>query len=119
MRCIVGRQRGLVQWVKGGFGLGFDRLIPDEPRYSVTGNEVSGEHFLRIENATIDDDAEYQYQVLSRGMQKPIWANAHLTVLIPPASVEIQGHKHGARIQTREKEKIVLECLVCNAKPAA
>ena len=38
---------------------------------------------------------------------------------VPPTSVEIVDHKVGARIQTRENEEIVLQCVVRNAKPAA
>ena len=38
---------------------------------------------------------------------------------VPPASVEIKDYKPAARIQTREKEEIVLQCLVRSAKPAA
>lgn len=36
---------------------------------------------MRIENATLDDDAEYQCQVGPKGSQKPIRANALLNVL--------------------------------------
>ena len=124
MRCIVGHQQGRVNWGKHGERrpkgpIEYDRIIPDYPHYSIIGNAESGEHFLRIENATMDDDASYQCQVRKSGEQNWIQANAHLTILSPPASVEIQNYKPGARVQTRVKEKIVLECLVRNAKPAA
>jgi hypothetical protein len=36
---------------------------------------------MRIENATLDDDAEYQCQVGPKGSQKPIRSDARLTVL--------------------------------------
>lgn len=42
---------------------GFNRSIPGYPRYSMTGDPLQGIHNLKIENATLDDDAEYQCQV--------------------------------------------------------
>lgn len=45
------------------------------------GSEENGEHHLRIENATLDDDAEYQCQVGPKQPSKPIRADARLTVL--------------------------------------
>lgn len=60
---------------------GFERTIPSFPRYTIVGNEETGEHHMRIENATLQDDAEYQCQVGPRGLSKPIRANAQLTVL--------------------------------------
>ena len=47
---------------------------------------MSGEHFLRIENATTDDEAEYECQAGPRGKQKGIRASAHLNVLVAPAA---------------------------------
>jgi hypothetical protein len=41
------------------------------------------------------------------------------TPTVPPTTVEIIDHSPGARIQARETEEIVLQCLVRNAKPAA
>lgn len=119
LRCKVGNQQGRAQWTKDGFALGFDRSIAAFPRYAVTGSDQLGEHHMRIENATLDDDAEYQCQVGPKGSQKPIRANALLNVLIPPTSVEIKDYAAGARIQTRENEEMVLQCIVRNAKPAA
>ena len=118
MRCIIGRQQGFAIWRINEIFLTLERL-PFFPRYKVIDNEESGEHFLRIENATIKDDAEYECQVVYHGTQKKIQARAHLTVLIPPASVHIQEREPGERIQTKEKEEIVLQCVVIKAKPAA
>ena len=47
----------------------------------MTGSDDQGEHHMRIENATLEDDAEYQCQVGQRGLAKPIRADARLTVL--------------------------------------
>lgn len=63
------------------FVTGFERTIPSFPRYTIMGSEEQGEHNIRIENATLDDDAEYQCQVGPRGLSKPIRADAQLTVL--------------------------------------
>ena len=60
---------------------GFERTIPSFPRYTVTGSDDQGEHHMRIENATLEDDAEYQCQVGPKGLAKPIRADAQLTVL--------------------------------------
>ncbi|XP_046635770.1 synaptogenesis protein syg-2-like isoform X3 [Daphnia pulicaria] len=119
LRCRVGNQQGRAQWTKDGFALGFERTIPSFPRYTIMGSEEQGEHNIRIENATLDDDAEYQCQVGPRGLSKPIRADAQLTVLIPPTSVEIVDHTTGSPIMSREGEELLLQCLVRNAKPAA
>ncbi|XP_059352881.1 nephrin-like [Daphnia carinata] len=119
LRCRVGNQQGRAQWTKDGFALGFERTIPSFPRYTIMGSEEQGEHHIRIENATLDDDAEYQCQVGPRGNSKPIRADAQLTVLIPPSSVEIVDYVAGSRIMSREGEELLLQCLVRNAKPAA
>lgn len=63
------------------FVTGFERTIPSFPRYTIMGSEDQGEHNIRIENATLDDDAEYQCQVGPRGLSKLIRADAQLTVL--------------------------------------
>ena len=55
--------------------------MPSFPRYSMTGNDEKGEHHLRIENATLEDDAEYQCQVGPKGNAKPIRADAQLIVM--------------------------------------
>ena len=119
MHCKVGNQQGRAQWIRNGFILNIERDIAAFPRHTVIGNKNSGNHILHIKNATIEDDAEYRCQVEKRGKQRQIQAHAHLTVLVPPTSVEIHNYKSGARIQTREKEEIVLQCLVRNANPAA
>lgn len=60
---------------------GFERTIPSYPRYTVMGSDDLGEHHLKIENATLDDDAEYQCQVGPAKASKPIRADAQLNVL--------------------------------------
>ena len=72
---------------------GFERSIPAFPRYTVVGSEQLGEHHMRIENATLDDDAEYQCQVGPKGSQKPIRSDARLTVL-SKLSIDKSSHSN-------------------------
>lgn len=39
-------------------------MIPGYPRYFMEGSGEDGVHDLRIENAQIDDDGEFQCQVM-------------------------------------------------------
>lgn len=63
------------------------------------GSDDAGEHHLKIENATIEDDAEYQCQVGPRGSAKPIRADARLTVL----SKHFVNHETRPRINERAR----------------
>lgn len=63
LQCVVGNQRGPVQWAKDGFVLGYDRNIPGYPRYSMIGDASLGVHNLRIIDAKSDDNGEFQCQV--------------------------------------------------------
>lgn len=63
------------------FVSGFSAVLPGFPRYSVVGDARTGVFNLRILNATLDDDAEYQCQVGPIGAHKAIRANAKLSVI--------------------------------------
>ena len=63
LQCVVGNQRGPVQWAKDGFVLGYDRNIPGFPRYSMVGDASLGIHNLRIMDARNEDNGEFQCQV--------------------------------------------------------
>lgn len=60
---------------------GFDRSIPGYPRYSMTGNPQEGVHNLKIEDARIEDDGEYQCQIGPGPNSKAIRADSKVTVL--------------------------------------
>lgn len=60
---------------------GFSAVIPGFPRYSVLGNRSQGVYNLRISNASLEDDAEYQCQVGPAKFNSAIRANAKLTVI--------------------------------------
>lgn len=81
LRCEVTNLAGAVQWTKDGFALGFSAVIPGFPRYSVLGDRKQGAYNLRISNASITDDAEYQCQVGPARLNSAIRANAKLTVI--------------------------------------
>ncbi|XP_046865422.1 nephrin isoform X1 [Drosophila willistoni] len=119
MRCEVTNLAGAVQWTKDGFALGFEAVIPGFPRYSVLGDRKQGVYNLRISNASINDDAEYQCQVGPARLQSAIRANAKLTVISPPSSIEIKGYSHNSKVEVRENQDLQLKCIVANAKPAA
>ncbi|KAL1502300.1 hypothetical protein ABEB36_007466 [Hypothenemus hampei] len=119
LECEVANLAGAVQWTKDGFALGFSSVIPGYPRYSVIGERRNGAYNLRISNASLEDDAEYQCQVGPSKLNKAIRANAKLTVISPPSSVEILDHKHNSKIEIKENQEFHLECRVRNAKPAA
>ncbi|XP_023310255.1 nephrin [Anoplophora glabripennis] len=119
LECEVANLAGQVQWTKDGFALGFSSVIPGFPRYSVIGDRRHGVYNLRVSNASLEDDAEYQCQVGPARMHKAIRANARLNVISPPSSVEILDHRHNSKIEIKENQEFHLECRVRNAKPAA
>uniref|UniRef100_A0A182Y6U1 Ig-like domain-containing protein n=2 Tax=Cellia TaxID=44534 RepID=A0A182Y6U1_ANOST len=81
LRCEIYNLVGAVQWTKDGFALGFSHTIPGYPRYSVLADRNLGIYNLRISNASIEDDAEYQCQVGPAKFNSAIRANARLTVI--------------------------------------
>ena len=103
LQCEITNLAGSVQWVKDGFALGkiiiniwqfnqnyihlcciftgFAEKIPGYPRYSMIGDRNRGIFNLRIVNASIEDDSEYQCQVGPAKNSDPIRASANLTVI--------------------------------------
>lgn len=99
---------------------GFERTIPSFPRYTIMGSEEQGEHNIRIENATLEDDAEYQCQVGPRGLSKPIRADAQLTVLSKSMIADSPQATCRPECWTNENDVINQGCIVkvrCKAKP--
>lgn len=60
---------------------GFSEKIPGYPRYSMIGDRGYGTFNLRIQNASLDDDAEFQCQVGPAKNSDPIRTAANLTVI--------------------------------------
>ncbi|XP_063600439.1 irregular chiasm C-roughest protein-like isoform X2 [Penaeus indicus] len=87
--CRVLNFHGLVQWTKDGFGLGTTRDLEGFSRYSMIGSDEENDFSLRIVQATLDDDADYQCQV-SSPTDKPIRSDvAHLTIYVTPTYPKI------------------------------
>ncbi|KAJ3641993.1 hypothetical protein Zmor_028460 [Zophobas morio] len=119
LECEVANLAGQVQWAKSGFVLGSSSVIPGLPRHSVIVDRRHGIFNLRVRNASIEDDAEYECQVGPARPHKAIRARARLNVISPPSSVEILDHRHFSKIEIKENEEFHLECIARNAKPAA
>jgi hypothetical protein len=66
---------------------GFSAVIPGFPRYAVVGDSRSGVYNLRIVNASLDDDADYQCQVGPARFNKAIRENARLSVICEYACI--------------------------------
>lgn len=118
LHCHVSNQAGTVQWSKDGLLLGFDPDIPGFPRYSIVGNASLGIYNLRIKDAKLEDDADYECQVGPAEGHDPIVATAHLTVLLQPSSIEMSGKDNGSKVQVKLSESMSLECVVKGGKPA-
>lgn len=110
LKCEITNLAGSVQWVKDGFALGmsrrrrsrraisdldssiieflssfhfagFSEKIPGYPRYTMIGDRSYGIFNLRIQNASLEDDAEFQCQVGPAKNSDPIRTAANLTVI--------------------------------------
>ncbi|XP_062711778.1 nephrin isoform X5 [Aedes albopictus] len=119
LKCEINNLAGAVQWTKDGFALGFSTTIPGYPRYSVLGDHQAGVYNLKISNASLEDDAEYQCQVGPAKFNSAIRANAKLIVISPPSSIEIQGYENNSKVEVREGQDLTLTCVVANSKPVA
>ncbi|KFM74850.1 Irregular chiasm C-roughest protein, partial [Stegodyphus mimosarum] len=79
---------------------------------------AKGIYNLRIHNVQMDDEAEYQCQVGPAPNNQPIRAQAKVSVIVPPRALEIRGHKNGSTVEMREGQKLSLQCIAKNSKPA-
>ncbi|GFS44577.1 nephrin [Nephila pilipes] len=118
LSCHISNQVGNVQWSKNGVLLGFDPSIPGFPRYTLVGNSTVGEYDLKIINATLDDDDDFECQVGPSEGQESVVAKAHLTVLLPPTSIQIVNKDNGSVVQVKVSDRLSLECEVKGGKPA-
>ncbi|KAG9508872.1 Irregular chiasm C-roughest protein [Fragariocoptes setiger] len=92
--CRVAHLRGTVQWTRDGFGLGTERHLAAFPRYLMVGNEANGEFNLQIENATLDDDAQFQCQVSASADHQHHGLRSRavqVTVLVAPQTLTISA----------------------------
>ncbi|XP_069983599.1 nephrin-like [Penaeus vannamei] len=116
--CVVKHQQGNAQWTKDGFALGFDRDVPGYPRYRYAGDAAKGEHHLVIKGVTLQDDGEYQCQVGPTANASAIWAAANLTVLVSPGSISIGDVGDGEKLEVKAGQRLTLDCVVRDARPA-
>ncbi|PAV74906.1 hypothetical protein WR25_04044 [Diploscapter pachys] len=95
LKCRVENQKGAVQWMKNGFGLGVDRQLKFFPRYSMAGSIANGEYNLLIENVTVMDDDVYACQISEADSEPAVVSNkAKLTVLVRPTIPRLQKAQH-------------------------
>lgn len=71
--------------------LGFSAVIPGFPRYSVLGDRQHGVYNLKVSNASLEDDAEFQCQVGPAKFNSAIRANAKLTVICKYMKIKFEG----------------------------
>ncbi|RCN44985.1 immunoglobulin V-set domain protein [Ancylostoma caninum] len=104
LRCKVSNQRGAVQWMKNGFGLGVDRQLKFFPRYSM------------ITNTTVGDDDIYACQINEAASEPSVISNpAKLTVLIRPMPPKIRKTSHF--MNAVAGEVVTQSCLSRKGKP--
>ncbi|CAH8446050.1 unnamed protein product [Schistosoma turkestanicum] len=89
MRCRVANQRGKAQWRARNFLLGYQRNIPDWPRYSLQGDAGQGVHDLLIQNVSREDAGVYECQVSPVIGQNPLRRQTLLVILVKPTTPNI------------------------------
>lgn len=67
--CVISQAYGTVQWTKNNFGLGIDRNLSAYNRYSMIGDEESGNYSLHIKNVKFEDEGLYQCQFSNQFVQ--------------------------------------------------
>lgn len=92
---------------------GFSAVIPGFPRYSVVGDSRIGVYNLRIVNASLDDDAEYQCQVGPARFNKAIRANARLSVICEYTCVHSSSTVQYSSTYERYQNIIVAKMFNC------
>ncbi|KAL3119596.1 hypothetical protein niasHT_010182 [Heterodera trifolii] len=84
-------------------------------RYSYS-NDNPGEFHLHIRNVSLDDDGQFQCQLLKPG-GKFFRANAFVTVLVPPSGVRFQHYQSGSTIAVNEGIPLNITCVTDRSKP--
>ena len=109
--CKIENRVGQVQWVKSGLTLGYDREVTGYQRYSITGSEAAGEYNFKIVNVTMEDEGEYECQVLGPPILR---AQASLWVDIKPSKIEMSP-----LAQVKANDEMEISCVVSDARPRA
>lgn len=71
----------IIEFLSSFHFAGFSEKIPGYPRYTMIGDRSYGIFNLRIQNASLEDDAEFQCQVGPAKNSDPIRTAANLTVI--------------------------------------
>ncbi|XP_065200589.1 nephrin-like isoform X2 [Planococcus citri] len=118
--CEVDNRAGEVQWTKDGMALGYERVIPGYPTYSMIGTE--GVYNLKIQNVSLRDDAAFECQVgptLYPNKQPGLRAPVKVDVSSPPSSLEMFNFANNSKVTARAGDELKLQCLARNSKPPA
>ncbi|CAD6190606.1 unnamed protein product [Caenorhabditis auriculariae] len=107
------------QWKSNtGSLLGFHQggqLPGHQGRYSYI-KELPEELHLRIEKVQLEDDGQFECQML-RPEEGPIRASAHLNVIVPPTSIFFSNYQSGSSIDVNENTSLNISCVAPNVKP--
>uniref|UniRef100_A0A8R1HP98 Nephrin n=1 Tax=Caenorhabditis japonica TaxID=281687 RepID=A0A8R1HP98_CAEJA len=71
---------------------------------------------LKINNINLDDDGEYECQML-HPKQGPTRAKAFLNVIVPPLSIYFSAYQDNSVIAIKENDPLNLTCVIPNVKP--
>uniref|UniRef100_A0A915E080 Ig-like domain-containing protein n=1 Tax=Ditylenchus dipsaci TaxID=166011 RepID=A0A915E080_9BILA len=119
MKCRVEDQKGTLQWIKNGFGLGVDRTLPLLERHTMVGKLNLGEYHLQIRNVTVGDDDLYSCQLAPTDTeQSQDSKTAKLTVLVEPEDPYLLGD-FSQPIPAIEGIEMRLSCRSPKGRPAA
>ncbi|KAE9414335.1 hypothetical protein Angca_002728 [Angiostrongylus cantonensis] len=109
------------QWRSNtGSLLGFHevgQLTGHQGRYSYLKSSREELH-LRIERVTLEDDGQFECQML-RPDDGPIRAAAYLNVIVAPKMVHFTNYQSGTMIDVNEDIPLNLTCAAPNSKPEA
>ncbi|KJH40538.1 immunoglobulin domain protein [Dictyocaulus viviparus] len=109
------------QWRSNtGALLGFHdvgQLTGHQGRYSYLKYSQEELH-LRIERVTLEDDGQFECQML-RPDEGPIRAAAYLNVIVAPKAVYFANYQSGSVIDVNEDIPLNVTCVTPNAKPEA
>ncbi|KAI1716921.1 immunoglobulin domain-containing protein [Ditylenchus destructor] len=119
LKCRVENQKGSLQWVKGGFGLGTARDMPLLERFSMVGKINLGEYHLQIKNVTVTDEDMYECQLSPTDNEtSQVSSQAKLTVLVEPEEPRLLGD-YIHPIEAIEGVETHLACRSPKGRPAA
>ncbi|XP_033125305.1 kin of IRRE-like protein 1 [Anneissia japonica] len=120
LKCVVTNKIGELFWLKDSHILGSDKdpQLSGVPRYSIVGDANNGEYNLQIQDVVLEDDGQYECQVLAGTEGETLRSAplAKLTVIRPPISVSIEN---SPTLSAVEGIPIELVCRGLKGNPAA